>query len=44
MRFQNPRKTAAKMGGLCDERSKEGRGARKVKIKRQQQGEAGKRN
>ena len=29
-RFQKTRKTTAKMGGMCDERSEKGRGGRKV--------------
>ena len=37
-RFQKTRKTTAKMGGLCEERSEKGRGGRKVERKGQQQG------
>ena len=37
-RLQTTRKTTAKMGGLCEERSKKGRGGRKVERKGQQQG------
>ena len=36
-RLQKTRKIAAKMGGLCDERSEKGRGGRKVERKGQQQ-------
>ena len=37
-RLQKTRKTTAKMGGLCEERSEKGRGGRKVERKGQQQG------
>ena len=33
-RLQKTRKTTAKMGGLCENRSKKGRGGRKVEKKR----------
>ena len=36
--FQKTRKTTTKMGDLCEERSEEGRGRRKVERKGQQQG------
>ena len=36
-RFQKTRKTTAKTGGLCDERSEKGRRGRKVERKGQQQ-------
>ena len=36
-RLQKTRKTTAKMGGLCEERYKKGRGGRKVERKGQQQ-------
>ena len=36
--LQKTRKTTAKMGGLCEERSEKGRGGRKVERKGQQQG------
>ena len=34
-RFQKTRKTTAKIGGLCEERSEKGRGGRKVERKGQ---------
>ena len=37
-RFQKTRKTTAKMGGMCDERSEKGRGRRHVERKCQQHG------
>ena len=37
-RFQKTRKTTAKMGGLCEERSEKGRGGSKVERKCLQQG------
>ena len=37
-RLQKTRKTTAKLGGLCEERSMNGRGWRKVGRKGQQQG------
>ena len=37
-RFRKTRKTTAKMGGLCEERSEKSRGGRKVERKGQQQG------
>ena len=36
-RLQKTRKTTAKMGGLCEERSEKGRGGRKVERKNKQQ-------
>ena len=37
-RLQKTRKTTAKMGGLCEERSKKGRGGKKLGRKDQKQG------